>query len=178
MATGQTSEIIRHLRAVLQEEEGVTDGELLERFVSRHDEAALTALVQRHGPMVWGVCHRVLGGHHDAEDAFQATFLVLVRKAASIRPSGMVGNWLYGVALQTTEARLGRTYEGTYEIDPEKKPKSLDVRVEEGANEGKTFRMIYKIDGDTLTICEPRDNDRPTEFTSKETGACRRLVVL
>jgi RNA polymerase sigma factor (sigma-70 family) len=78
-----------------------TDGQLLECFVSRRDEAAVTALVHRHGPMVWGVCRRVLRNHGDAEDAFQATFLVLVRRAASILPRDMVGNWLYGVAHQT-----------------------------------------------------------------------------
>ena len=78
-----------------------TDGQLLEDYVSRRDEAAVAALVRRHGPMVWGVCRRVLHDYHDAEDAFQATFLVLVRKAASIVPRAMVGNWLYGVAHQT-----------------------------------------------------------------------------
>ena len=86
---------------LLPEGADLTDGQLLECFVSRRDEAALAALVRRHGPMVWGVCRRVLGNHHDAEDAFQATFLVLVRKAASIAPREMVGNWLYGVAHQT-----------------------------------------------------------------------------
>src|SRR5205814_6161865 len=79
----------------------LTDGWLLERFVSRRETAALEALVRRHGPMVWGVCRRVLRNHHDAEDALQATFLVLVRKAASVTPREMVGNWLYGVARQT-----------------------------------------------------------------------------
>jgi RNA polymerase sigma factor (sigma-70 family) len=76
------------------------DGELLGRFVDRCDEAALAALVNRHGPMVWGVCRRLLG-HHDAEDAFQATFIVLVKKASSIAHRELVGNWLYGVAHQT-----------------------------------------------------------------------------
>src|SRR5262245_6375192 len=78
-----------------------TDGQLLEDYLSRRDEVAVAALLRRHGPMVWGVCRRVLGSHHDAEDAFQATFLVLVRKAASVRQREQVGNWLYGVAHQT-----------------------------------------------------------------------------
>jgi RNA polymerase sigma-70 factor (ECF subfamily) len=81
--------------------ESLTDSELLERFVSRRDEPAFEALLHSHGPMVLGVCRRTLRREADAEDAFQATFLVLVRKAASIRPRNMVGNWLYGVAHST-----------------------------------------------------------------------------
>ena len=78
-----------------------TDGELLAGFVRTRDESAFAELLQRHGPMVYGVCRRVLGDSADADDAFQAVFLVLVRKAGSIRPPGMVGNWLYGVAVRT-----------------------------------------------------------------------------
>src|SRR5262249_3796709 len=102
MATPPLNEVTRQLRAMVlvRQGAGLTDGQLLECYVSRR-EAALEALVRRPGPMVWGVCRRVLGNHHDAEDAFQATFLVLVRKAASIVPREKVGNWLYGVAYHT-----------------------------------------------------------------------------
>jgi RNA polymerase sigma factor (sigma-70 family) len=92
--------VIEHIRTVVGDGVGLRDGELLGRYVDRRDEAALAALVNRHGPMVWGVCRRQLS-HHDAEDAFQATFIVLVRKAASIAQREAVGNWLYGVAHQT-----------------------------------------------------------------------------
>ena len=84
-----------------QDASGRTDARLLECFRDHHDEIAFEALVRRHGPMVLGVCLRVLRNPQDAEDAFQTTFLVLVRKAASIVPPGMVANWLYGVAYQT-----------------------------------------------------------------------------
>src|ERR1700721_3046394 len=78
--------------------DGMTDGELLTRFLSQRDHCAFTALVQRHAPMVWNTCRRVLGNPNDAEDAFQSTFLVLVRKAETVVPRDRVANWLYGVA--------------------------------------------------------------------------------
>jgi RNA polymerase sigma factor (sigma-70 family) len=109
MTTQPTSPVIQRLRqAVLRQGgAGMTDGQLLGCFVEHRDETAFTALVRRHGPMVWGVCRRLLP-HHDAEDAFQATFLVLARKAASVVPREMVANWLYGVARQTA-LHAGRT---------------------------------------------------------------------
>jgi RNA polymerase sigma factor (sigma-70 family) len=95
--------ILDHLRraAMRQDRAGTTDAELLGRYARTRDEAAFEALVRRHGPMVLGVCRRVLANEADAEDAFQATFLVLVRKAGSVRPGGLVGSWLYGVARTT-----------------------------------------------------------------------------
>lgn len=103
MATSQMSEVIQHLRRIvlLRDGAGLTDGQLLEDYISHRNEAALAALVQRHSPMVWGVCRRVLWNYHDAEDTFQATFLVLVRRAASIASRELLANWLYGVAHQT-----------------------------------------------------------------------------
>ena len=95
--------ILRHIRraALRQAGEGLTDGQLLESFVTRRDEAAFEALLRRHGPMVLGVCRRVLRHEQDAEDAFQATFLVLVRKARSLGSRELLPNWLYGVAHRT-----------------------------------------------------------------------------
>ncbi len=78
-----------------------SDGHLLGLFIQHKDESAFAELVHRHGQMVLGVCRRVLDNRHDAEDCFQAAFLVLVRKAATIQPREMVGNWLYGVAYRT-----------------------------------------------------------------------------
>jgi RNA polymerase sigma factor (sigma-70 family) len=103
MATTQMNRLLQHLRQVVLLRDGAqrTDGQLLEDYLDHQDAVALAALVQRHAPMVWGVCRRALANYYDAEDAFQATFLVLVRKAASIVPRGMVANWLYGVAQQT-----------------------------------------------------------------------------
>jgi len=85
-----------------------SDAELLDRFVVHRDGPAFAALVTRHGPMVFGVCRRALRNWHTAEDAFQATFLVLARKAASIRPPGAVAGWLHGVAHRVAkDARRG-----------------------------------------------------------------------
>jgi RNA polymerase sigma factor (sigma-70 family) len=79
----------------------VCDGDLLTRFLSHRDETAFAALVQRHGGVVWGVCRRLLQQDQDAEDAFQAVFFLLARKAASIRKGQAVGSWLYGAAYRT-----------------------------------------------------------------------------
>ncbi|MCI0640199.1 MAG: RNA polymerase sigma factor [Gemmataceae bacterium] len=107
MTTSPLNRVVQRFRlGALTGAGGPTDGELLESFITERDEAAFESLVRRHGPMVMGVCRRVIGLSHDAEDAFQATFLVLVRKANSIVPRQALGNWLYGVAYRTAlEAR-------------------------------------------------------------------------
>jgi RNA polymerase sigma factor (sigma-70 family) len=94
--------------ALLHEPAVVPDGQLLESFLKHRDEIAFTQLVKRHGPMVLGVCARIIGNVHDAEDAFQAVFLVLARRAGSIVPRDMVGNWLYGVAYRTALQARGQ----------------------------------------------------------------------
>src|SRR5580704_13728763 len=77
---------------------GLSEGQLLERFTKQGDEAAFEAILARHGPMVLGICRQVLRDPNDVDDAFQATFLVLARKAGSLRDRDLVGNWLFGVA--------------------------------------------------------------------------------
>ena len=128
MATAQMDTVMQHLRRAVLRQDGVgwADGQLLDYFIDQQDEAAFEALVRRHGPMVFGVCRRVVGNHHDAEDAFQATFLVLARKASSIRPRERVANWLHGVALRTamkvkamTAKRRGREKQVSEIPEPE-----------------------------------------------------------
>lgn len=99
----QLDTVIRHLRRVvlLHDLADLSDGQLLEMFVLQKDQGAFEALVRRYGSMVMKVCRRVIGDYHDAEDAFQTTFLVLARKASSIRPREMVANWLHGVAFNS-----------------------------------------------------------------------------
>ena len=100
MANAQLAVVLRHIRrlAAKPDAEEPTDGQLLDRFVSSREQAAFAALVQRHSGLVLGVCRRILGHEQDAEDAFQATFLVLAKKAASIRRSEALASWLHGVA--------------------------------------------------------------------------------
>jgi len=118
MPSDQLSQVVQRLRkaALVRDGGGLTDGQLLACFATQRDEAAFEALVRRHGPMVLAVCRRVIGNLHDAEDAFQATFLILVRKAASLRSRELVGNWLYGVAYRTAlKARAAAARQHTRE---------------------------------------------------------------
>jgi RNA polymerase sigma factor (sigma-70 family) len=119
--------VLQTLRGASLPREGadLSDGQLLECYIRSREESAFAALVRRHGPMVWGVCRRILRGHQDVEDAFQATFLVLVRKAASVVPRDVVAHWLYGVARQTAlnaraaaSRRSAREKQGTAMPEP------------------------------------------------------------
>lgn len=111
MARQSLNGVLQHLRkmAAVQTYRGLSDREVLERFAVGHDEAAFTVLIERHGPMVLAVCRRALPNSHDAEDASQATFLVLARKAASIRKTTSLSSWLHGVACRVA-ARLKRDH--------------------------------------------------------------------
>src|SRR5262245_49668517 len=130
MPTSPLAPLLQHLRrAASPTEGGLTDGQLLDAFVTARDEAAFEILVGRHGPMVLGVCRRILRDTHDAEDAFQATFLVLARKAASVVPREMVGNWLYGVACRTAskaKSLAARRREKEREVRQTPRPEPLD----------------------------------------------------
>jgi RNA polymerase sigma factor (sigma-70 family) len=107
MPTSSLSPLVHYLsRLAGADAVEMADADLLDRFCTGREEAAFTLLVQRHGPAVLGVCRRLLGNAADAEDAFQATFLVLLRKADSIRKRSSLGSWLYGVAYRVaTKAR-------------------------------------------------------------------------
>ena len=103
MTTSPLSRVVSHLRrvALLQAADRLSDAQLLESFLVGQEDAAFEALVRRHGPMILGVCRRVLHDRHDAEDAFQATFLVLLRNARQIGKRASLASWLYGVANRT-----------------------------------------------------------------------------
>jgi RNA polymerase sigma factor (sigma-70 family) len=130
MAPTSLGPLLRHLRKVIDPSPapGVSDGELLERFVRRRDEVAFELLVWRHGRMVLAVCRRVLGDAHDAEDAFQAAFLALARKAASVRRHRSVAAWLHTVAhrvalrARKAAARRAAVALGLADVEPPRGP--------------------------------------------------------
>jgi hypothetical protein len=136
MAARQLQIVLRHLRklAGAAGSGGVTDGQLLERFVTHQDESAFELLVRRHERMVWGVCRRLLTNLHDAEDAFQATFVVLVRKAATVVERESIAGWLHQVAYRIAlrarpnRARIAAHEQGSSDLASAADPH--DVRAE------------------------------------------------
>src|SRR5207248_4079644 len=126
MVRGNLRVVVEHLRRALPTHDagGLTDSELLGRFVGTRDEAAFEALVRRHGGMVLSLCRRLLGDAHDAEDAFQATFLVLARGATSIRKGDSLSGWLHGVCYRVAmrakrDAARRRKHEGRVQVRTE-----------------------------------------------------------
>jgi RNA polymerase sigma factor (sigma-70 family) len=136
MDNRQLNTVLHHLHHLAGGNGTLTDGQLLGRFVSRRDEAAFELLIRRHGPLVWGICRRILGNPHDAEDAFQAVFLVLIRRAASLDRTRPLSAWLHGVACrvavrarETTARRRQREREaGQIEASNENTTESRDLR--------------------------------------------------
>lgn len=119
MTDGEPREVLQPVGTLMESRVSVGQGndELLRRFVKDNDEAAFEAIVQRHGPMVLAVCRRVLSDGHDAEDAFQATFFILARRASAIRNPAALGAWLHSVAVQvSTRARKARCRRDRWQV--------------------------------------------------------------
>jgi RNA polymerase sigma factor (sigma-70 family) len=129
MPSGQLVPVLRFLRgAACDSARELTDAQLLERYVLGHDEAAFTALVKRHGGLVRSVCRNVLHHDQDADDAFQATFLVFASRAGSIRKAGAVASWLHGVAYRAAmNAKRARKRRGEGQGECEARPADQPV---------------------------------------------------
>jgi RNA polymerase sigma factor (sigma-70 family) len=138
---------------------GLTDRELVDALVIRRDAASFEALLRRHGPMVLAVCQRVLHNAHDAEDAFQSTFLVLLRKAANIRKPEAIGSWLYGVAYLTArKARVVNARRRVTELQAASRPSpetaEPSVDLDEALN---ALPEIYRV---PVVLCELEGRSR------------------
>src|SRR5690242_16411189 len=159
MATGSAHTLLRHIRTVAAPAAGLSDRELVERFAAGRDEAAFAALLLRHGPMVLCVCRRVLADWHDAEDAFQATFLVLARKAGSLRAGGSVAGWLHGVAYRLAlKARVSaarrREREGRAAARPPGDPLAeVSVREAQAILDDELARLPEKFRAPLVLCC-------------------------
>ena len=135
---------------------GLGEGDLLERFLVERDETAFEEILARHGPMVLGICRRWLDDSHQVDDAFQAVFLILVRKAGSLRDRNSLSNWLYGVTLRVAHRARANTRAGA--AASATTPRFLPWRRQQ---------RIYTPDHETLLIL-----DRGNSSTSRETTSC------
>jgi RNA polymerase sigma factor (sigma-70 family) len=138
MGNGQWTGVVRQIQRLFQggSVAGLTEGQLLDRFLTTRDEIAFGALVTRHGPMVLGVCRGVLNDPNDVEDAFQATFLILVKKAKALRDRDRLAPWLYGVARRVSlraraDSARRRAKEQSINIDPGDQEETLDAELRE-----------------------------------------------
>jgi RNA polymerase sigma factor (sigma-70 family) len=160
--TGERADVLlRHIHRLTARPGTVvlSDAELVRRFVARREGVALEELIRRHGPMVLGVCRRTAGTPDDAEDAFQATFLLLVRKADSLRSRASVGSWLYGVALRLarkarSEAARRRAREGRTDVRPPADPLAeLTVREAQAIFDEELARLPEKYQAPLVLCC-------------------------
>jgi RNA polymerase sigma factor (sigma-70 family) len=192
MTHGQVRSLLRYVCQVIGPPDGgaETDSQLLERFVTHQDEAAFRALVQRYGPMVLGVCRRILGHAQDAEDAFQVTFLVLVRKARSIAHGDRLSHWLYGVAvrsaskLKVREARRRRhecravapssTATGPTGLEPDLRP-VLDQEIQQLPGKYRTPFLLCYLEGKTNREAAAELGCPPGTVSSRLAWARQRL---
>src|SRR5262249_35574111 len=163
----------------------LTDQELLDALVTRRDEAAFETLLRRHGPMVLAVCRRVLRHAQDAEDAFQATFLGLLRKATSVRKREVLGSWLYGVAYRTAlKARGMRARRFVEErqaaLRPRRQGSELSMDLDEELN---ALPEIYRV---PVVLCELEGRSRkevarqlniPEGTLSSRLAAARKMLA-
>jgi RNA polymerase sigma factor (sigma-70 family) len=186
--------VLQDLRRTARLHDGAeqTDSQLLEAFRRSRDPLALEVLVRRHAPMVWGVCRRTLANHHEAEDAFQATFLVLLRKGVSIRTPELLPNWLYRVAYQTarkarqTAARRGSREKQVRDLpeppaEPPADPCGLDLRDvldEEVRRLPEKYRIaVVLCDLEGRTRCEAARQLRVPEGTVASRLATGRALL-
>jgi RNA polymerase sigma factor (sigma-70 family) len=153
------------VRGGLSARPGLSDAELLGRYAAAADPDAFAGLVHRHGPTVLGVCRRVLGDGPDADDAFQATFLVLVRRAKDVRDPSRLAGWLFGVAYRTArEARSVRSARWRREVTtgtlPDRPAPDLPQSVESSAIDTELARLSEKYRA-AVVLCDVEGLTRP-----------------
>jgi RNA polymerase sigma factor (sigma-70 family) len=153
MATTHSGIVLRRLRELVtaKEDRAVPDEQLLDRFLRGHDEAAFAVLVRRHGPLVLGVCRRVLHQEQDAEDVFQATFLVLARKAAAVGRRASLGGWLYRVAYRLA---LKARKQAAARHQREARPARLDETDPLAELTGRELLAVFDEEVQKLPECE------------------------
>jgi RNA polymerase sigma factor (sigma-70 family) len=186
MTHANLGDVLRYLRRLTdpQAVRDVTDAELLERFCHQREEAAFTILLQRHGPMVLAACRRVLGDLHAAEDAFQATFLVLVRKADSIRKQASLASWLYGVALRVaararSQGARRRSQERQFTLMPSREPSDMTTLPELRAVLDEELALLPEKYRAPLVLCylEAKTQEQAArELHCPRTSLASRLV--
>jgi RNA polymerase sigma factor (sigma-70 family) len=160
MTGTRPADILRHL-----DPPGADDRTLVSRYAFHSDEAAFAELVRRHGPVVWAACLRVVGNRHDAEDAFQAVFLVFMRRLAAIRNLDLLGNWLYGVAVRVSlkarrSAARRRTRERQVPIMPDPPSPAVEPEPDLGPVIDEELAAVPAWYRDAVVLCDLRGVSR------------------